>query len=387
VKTLHLYLTRQIVAALLMTVMVFTFVLLLVNALREILPWLVSGQVGFGVVATAFGLLVPFVWVFALPMGMLTATLLIFGRFSADQELTAVRASGVSLLSLISPILLLSLALCGVSAFVNMEFGPRCRVAYNALRGKLFAQFSSAQLPEGRFITDFPGYIFYIGKNRNPDLEDVLVFVLQNDTNVEQTVRAPRGRLSFDTPNKRLNLTLYDAKIVALTSPREPVASSEEVSISFEDSSTRSAFKPKIDDMTFTQLWEELRDLERRIHLPASVKSLTPEQRLARKKQLEQQRANLMPIIFQMHRQVAFSFACFGFTLLGIPLGIRVHRRETNIGIAIALLLVALYYGFILVGHALIPHPELAPYLFVWLPNLLFQFVGAVLLWRANRGI
>jgi lipopolysaccharide export system permease protein len=372
-------------AALLMTVMVFTFVLLLVNALREILPWLVSGQVGFGIVATAFGLLVPFVWVFALPMGMLTATLLIFGRFSADQELTAVRASGVSLLSLISPILLLSLALCGLSAFVNMEFGPRCRVAYNALRGKLFAQFSSAQLPEGRFITDFPGYIFYIGRNRNPDLEDVLVFVLQNETNVEHTLRAPRGKLAFDTQNKRLSLTLYDAKVIS--SQRELVSSYEEVSISFEDVSKRAADKPKIDDMTFNQLWGELRDLERRMLLPASVKSLTPEQRLGRRKQLEQQRANLMPIIFQMHRQIAFSFACFGFTLIGIPLGIRVHRRETNIGIAIALLLVALYYGFILVGQALIPHPELAPHLFVWLPNLLFQFAGAVLLWRANRGI
>jgi lipopolysaccharide export system permease protein len=386
---LHAYLLRQILAALMITVMVFTFVLLLGDALKEILPLLVNRQITPGVVAQAAGLLIPFAWVFALPMGMLTATLLVFGRFSADQELTAVRASGISLLSLITPVLLLSLALCGLSALVNMEIGPRCRVAYNTIRFNLLAELTGAQLPEKTFIKEFKGYIIYVGRNRRGELEDVMAWALKDDTNVVTYLRAARGRLVVDAPKREITLFLYDGQSLSKESDGTVPGSFNEIQYPLDFGQKRQAtFRPKISDMTASQLWDELHEWEERLGEYQRGRYFSTNQLHAFKRELEKVPSDpTTPIRFQIHQQIAFSFACFGFTLVGIPLGIRMHRRETNIGVAVALLLVAVYYSFILLGRALDTRAEFVPHLIVWVPNFLFQAVGAVLLWRANRGV
>ena len=399
-KTLHKYITGQVLASLLLTVAVFAFVVLLLNVLKDVLPLLLRGHAPLWLVAKAVGLLLPFACVYALPMGFITAALLVFGRFSADQELTAMRASGVSLLSLIMPVLVLSLFCCGVSAWFNLDLGPRARVAFVNLRYELLHEIANAEIPEGQLINDFKPYQFFVGKNRGGDLEDVYIYRMQNETNWDVLIHAAHGRLKTDRALNQLVVDLTDARV--LKPDARVIAAIEKwpVNLSLNSVTNRNT-KPKISDMTFAQLQEELTGLRQHrlspadisatggqslnLSVPANVSPAEVAALLQQAKKIREQQIGQVRVA--MHREIASSFACFGFTLIGIPLGIRVHRRETNIGIALALALVVVYYGFTMLGESLAARPEFYPHLILWVPNFIFQAVGAALLWRANRGI
>jgi lipopolysaccharide export system permease protein len=229
-----------------------------------------------------------------------------------------------------------------------------------------------------------------VEKNRNQMLENVIVIQLPDKTNstTTTTIQAARGEFRVDAPNSRIILELFNARSVMMIDGQGFPGFNTNVVITLEPKAARPMRKKHgITEMTFTELQEEIRELEKQITLPLAAQNLPAATRASRERELKKQLGDLTsPARVEMHRQVAISFACFGFTLVGIPLAIRVHRRETNVGFAMALVLAIIYYCVILMGQGLSARPEYAPHLIVWLPNFIFQAVGAVLLWRVNRG-
>jgi len=383
-KTLHRYVARQMLTTLFMAVAVFTGLFLIVNVLKEILPLLLNPQVPLTSVLRAVAMLLPFGLVFALPMGLLTATLLVFGRLSADQELIAVRAGGVSLLALVTPVLWIGLVASGVSAFASLELAPRSRIAFKRMSFELGLARPTALLVEQRYITEFTGWTIYLGRRRGEsEFENVLLYQSRQDQ-LTQRINARRARVTSDPTTRQIIFQLFDAEVFTKSigsivteqgSTAPPAGSavpgSGEWSMVFFDeappvrldlSGTQSAGnQPKLSEMTARELLAE-----RAAHQRRGI--------------------DATPVLVNLHRQVSFSFACVSFTLIGIPLGLRGHRRETSFGIAAALLLTAVYYSFMILGQSLEFRPETFPHLIVWIPNFLFQGIGAWLLWRANRG-
>jgi lipopolysaccharide export LptBFGC system permease protein LptF len=489
VRTLHRYILSESIATIGVAVLVCTGLLLLGNLLKEVLALLMAGQATLGLVVRGVGLLIPFVLTFALPMGALTAALLVFGRLSADQELTAVRANGISLLSLSLPVVGLSLLLCAVCAAINLDLAPRCRVAYKALLRQIAQEQARMRLPAGRFVTDIPGYVIYADRIEGNQIEDILFFQLKNGRKVVD-VRAPRAEMDYRPEARELRITFYGGRYLQwlpempkVPSPPPPVApdvpespapgtpseppsgTTPDTAVPKDgtpDTGSRDGAGPAGPPVTGTPastneppatpavspagteagvadaastapatvpgavetpagpptnaapveppagvdasrpastagFWQPftMEAIPVRIALPQALTSGSlPELSDMTFRELLGERAELRrlgvdettPLDVQLHRQVAFSFACFGFALVGIPLGVRAHRRETSVGIALAIGLVLVYYAFLIVAQALDTTPEAAPWLIVWLPNVLFQAVGSWLLWRVNRG-
>src|SRR5207247_2118849 len=98
------------------------------------------------------------------------------------------------------------------------------------------------------------GYILFVGKNRKGDLQDVMIYQFERETNWLRTVHAPRGKVEVDATNKLINLSLYDFKSVESRDGKVKVGGSGECTLQFDLAPRQKGGRqPSISDMTFTQ--------------------------------------------------------------------------------------------------------------------------------------
>ena len=356
----------------------FAFVLMIGNALKDLLPLIVAGQLAPDTALRLTGLLLPFVVSYALPMGMLTGCLLVLGRMSSDREITALRASGLSVAWLSAPILfcaLLGVALC---VLINFQFMPVARVVYHRELAEAVRQNPLSFIVPKTFIHDFPGIVIYAGEKNGAELKDFWLWELDDKNRVRRFARAEAGRLDYDEANNKLVLTLDHAQ-AELRDDKDPENFAQAHGAAAWDRATfdlplnkitgEHIMQRKLKWLTFGQLLEEWRRLN------------VPDPRVPAAERERQQ----MRVQITIHEKFATAFSVLSFTLIAIPLGIKVSRKETsaNLGMGLALAM-AYFFGTIVVGW-FDGHPALRPDLLMWLPNLGFQALGLRMFYKVDR--
>ena len=376
---LHRHVLREILVATGMAMGLFVFVLLMGNAMRDIASLVAAGKLDLVVFLKLMGLLIPYVAAYALPLGMLTGTLIALGRLSSQQEITAMKSAGVGLFQIASPVFLIAFIGMVAGVVVNLHYAPQSRSAYKQLMVSAVSENPIGFIEEKRFIKEFPGYVIYMGARDGALMKDFWIWELDQEKRVKLFLRAAEGELDYDQADNALVLTLRDGTAEQRNAEDPEALSTEPVRSLFfgelpielpldQIFGEKSKRRARIKEMTFAQLMQ-VRDRALAEEVQAG-EGMSP-QRLK----------------VQMHMQKGFAmaFSVFSLAIFGIPLAIQVGRKETYANLAIALVIAMTYYFLIIVVSWLEGKPALRPDVLIWLPNLIFQAIGFYLIQRANR--
>ena len=203
-RVLNRHLLWEFIRSFLITAAVLTLVMY-VGATVQAIDYMSRGISGL-LILKIFTLNVPFTLSFVIPVSVLTTVLLQFGRLSADGEITALKACGVSLWQIAAPIVFGAVLLSGLCLFINAEIAPRSHyLRYKMLR-ELGAVDPLGLLEEGRFTSDFPGVKIYVGKKSGARLEDIVLFQFA-EMGARAEVRARSGRVRCDVDRQTMDIS------------------------------------------------------------------------------------------------------------------------------------------------------------------------------------
>ncbi len=364
-KIINRYILKEIGFPFLATLFIFTFVLL-IGKILQIIEMVVNKGVGIIDIAQLILFIMPSFLMFTLPISFLIAVLIGLGRLSGDNEITVLRASGMSLLQLFAPIVaagvmvsLLTAAICFVAPLSNL--------ASKGLLFHILQQKASVGIKERVFNDDFHGLVLYADHiSGDGDYMDGLLISDQRLTKEATTIIARRGILVSNPQAMTLTLRLMDGSIHVVdpghSKYKKTDFSTYDVRLDINAGTNKSAetTTARSTDMTFDELLE---NIKRRDLNPSDVRDM----------------------IIELHRKLTIPLSCIVFALLGLPFGIVNQRSGKSRGFTVGLAIVVVYYTLQLAGDALGETGRISPVVAVWAPNAILGTVGLYCFMMASR--
>ena len=194
-RVLNKYIVYDFLITFILTVMIFTFIMC-VGAVVKAIDLLARGVSGWFILQV-FLFNIPFILTFSIPISVLTAILLQFGRMSFDGEVAAMKACGLSMWQIVSPIVLISIGLSFFCFYLHNSLAPQSHFAQRRVLVKVGMEEPVNLLEEGRFVKEFPGLMVYIARRDGRKVSDIVVYEMRGD-GVVRNIRAKSGELKAD---------------------------------------------------------------------------------------------------------------------------------------------------------------------------------------------
>jgi LPS export ABC transporter permease LptF/LPS export ABC transporter permease LptG len=357
VKIIDRYIFKELLAPFFLGVFIFTFVLL-ANVIIKLADLFVSKGVGFTNALKILSLSSVYILVMTIPMSVLLAVLVSFSRLSSDSEITAMRASGISIHRMMPPVIAFATLTYILTSFIYVQLLPPTNQKLREMKYEMFRIQASIGVTPHVFNTDFNDVVLYVNDVDHKTGTMKGIFIADN-RNAKQplVIVAEEGHEHEIPESNMLNLRLKNGcthELYADDVRRYSMTPfiTMDLGLSMFRFDTATVLKSER-EMTIHELMEKAR--ERR----------------------EIGRSDSRQWV-EIWKKTALPFACFVFAFLGVPLGMSSHRGGKSAAFATSISLILIYYIFLTAGTSLAEDGKITPFPATWFANFFLGILASV---------
>ncbi len=318
----------------------------------------INRGVSLGMVGKIFLYYIPFFLTYTLPIASLVTVILTFSRFSADNEILALRASGIHLRKLLTPTLTVAIILSLFAVILNTQLVPHAYQKQRELIKEVGTKNPTALLEAGSFITDFKDQILFIYRIDGNKLYNVRIYQPQPNGKMTRTITANEGEFTQIPGENKIKLKLING-------------TTDEPDLENPNNFYKLRFN------TFFRTLDLMAANDKKVD--KKPKGMTLKEVNDKIREFKALGVDTTPLVIEFHRKLSWSFSVLIFIMLGLPIAVVTHRREKTANIAMALLCAGGYYVLTLACEGLcVKNAPIA--LTMWVPNT----VGALLALNLN---
>ena len=391
-KTIERYVFGAFLTSFFLAFLVLSFVLT-VGLMVQIVGYMLQG-IPVDLVARFAFVSFPETMQWTIPIALLVSSILVFSRMSADSEVAAMRACGVNLLTVTRWPLLFAVVCTALGVFVNNEIVPRGHQVRRDLTRRISVGAGLELLEPGRVIDDFPKVKIYFEEKEGNWLKDLIVLDFSNPK-VDRMVTAAKALVTSE--GRDVVLDLHGMTVDPLDERNPGMARAARFQYRVKDALKDRTYKRKVKDFRFLEMMDQIREAKSDVKNPEAAAARKAKERLEKdagrdrteKKDSVAKELKLGKKVFkrqlselrtEFQKRMVFAFASICFVLVGIPLGIRAQRKESSIGMAIALVVALGYYLVVILMTSMDKSYAVRPDLLIWLPVVLCAALASYLI-------
>jgi len=282
---------------------------------------------------------------------------------SAENELTAMRATGVSIPRACYSVWVLAVVFSGICLWINLDVAPRAQQKMKDSLFRIATENPLAMFGSDKVIEEFPNRKIYVERSTGNKLENLMIYQLDPKQQVQNVMYAQEGVITMETvPKIQPDGSVVDERQIILTLRKALYEQRDE---NHPDDLSRIRSGITLDEGSIAISLKDLYEKKRRgrnvgaLPIGELLKTEKPEARV------------------ELSKRFSTALATIALALLAVPLAVAAQRKETAVGFSISLALGLLYYLLLFFVDFARNRPALHPELLVWLPNVLFFALGA----------